>query len=286
MAFELEGLAISQLSYAEDEFIDLAIAGLASQAEKRTSSKKYGPWAAGWVHRVDHYCKPWMGLGSYDGAPCYTGRCCMIELLYAFSTGNNQFGEEEVLSVVFGTILAVMGEGDRNTDRTYTLPCMSNSAIRTVCHCVAMLQLEISTRSQGVPLFQSPFDEITWWLDNLSTSHPDLSMFAKQAHILKQALYDLHIIQLPVHQLSHTKRIYHVGDVCNASRSPPTIYPKEQGSELEDECAKDLKEDENDDDSEVDHETGKQLMIRKYSISTDSSPVLLCLGDADKVLSV
>jgi len=46
---------------------------------------------------------------------------------------------------------------------------------------------------------------------------------------------------------------------------------KDAGSELEDECAKDLKEDENDDDSEVDHETGKVLQIkRRIPTATES----------------
>ncbi|KAG1867479.1 hypothetical protein C8R48DRAFT_671708 [Suillus tomentosus] len=273
--------------YDGDAFIGIAIAALALQAEKRTSSKKYGPRGAGWVHRV-----------------------------------RVQLEREEKKGII------LMGEGDRNTDRTYTLPCMSNSAIRTVCHCVAMLQLEISTRSQGVPLLQSPFDEITWWLDNLSTSHPDLSMISIPSPpfpILVREASPYKIGSLPVHQLSHTKMIYHVvclhqkgqfslsapstdidavkattvartkerrifcessktpfyapsndlhdNDVCNASRSPPTIYPKEQGSELEDTCAKDLKEDEND-DSEVDHETGKT----RHQSSYVSEMLIKCLA--------
>lgn len=69
MAFELEVLAMSQLS---DEFIGLAIAALALQAEKRTSSKKYGPRGAGWVHRVVSaaiYCVGGLGplLQTIDG---------------------------------------------------------------------------------------------------------------------------------------------------------------------------------------------------------------------------
>lgn len=63
MAFELEVLAITQLS---DEFIGLAIAALALQAEKRTSSKKYGPRGAGWVHTAQsseccHFLRGWAG---------------------------------------------------------------------------------------------------------------------------------------------------------------------------------------------------------------------------------